>query len=151
MSTAPDSRVVLEQLLATNGLTPDTRLYREAMFSALHPTETPGVFRLAANATPGESVIDVYTAGHLAQAESVGAGLAFAESARPNWQETMELRTLRLDAGGGGLPDPHVEVEVRLGDLLAQGGQVYPVESVTVEKAWYCTMPAGDVLVRIVP
>ncbi|AMW06115.1 hypothetical protein [Gemmatimonas phototrophica] len=150
MSTSPDSRVVLDQLLATNGLTSETRLYREALFSALHPTETPGLFRLAANASPAESVIDVYGAGHLVQAESTGAGLAFAESARPNWQETMELRTLRLDTSHGALPDPHVEVEVQLGDLLAQGALVYPVESVTVEKAWYCTMPAGDVLVRLV-
>jgi hypothetical protein len=58
---------------------------------------------------------------------------------------------MRLNTGAsGGLPEPHVEVEVRLGDLLAQGALVYPVESVTVEKAWYCTMPAGDVIVRIV-
>ncbi len=151
MSTSPDTRAVLDELLATHGLTPDTPLFREALFSALHPTDTPGLFRVRANAAPSESVIDVYGAGHLAQAESVGAGLAFAESARPNWQETMELRTLRLDASGGGLPDPHVEVEVRLGDLLAQGALLYPVESVTVERAWYCTMPAGDVVVRIVP
>ena len=54
------------------------------------------------------------------------------------------------DASSGALPDPHVEVEVRLGDLLDQSAMVYPVESVTVERAWYCTMPERAVLVRIV-
>ena len=150
MSTSSDHRALHDQLLATNHLTADTRLYREALYSTLRPTETPGLFHLAPNAIPSESVIDVYGAIHLVQAQSAGAGLAFAETARPNWLETMEVRTLRADASSGALPDPHVEVEVRLGDLLDQGAMVYPVESVTVERAWYCTMPEGAVLVRIV-
>jgi hypothetical protein len=41
-----------------------------------------------------------------------------------------------------------VEVEVRLGDILRQGGLIYPVESVTVERVWYCTLPEGAVDVR---
>lgn len=41
-----------------------------------------------------------------------------------------------------------MEVEVRLQDILDQGGLVYPVESVTVERAWYCTLPAGSIEVR---
>jgi hypothetical protein len=45
-------------------------------------------------------------------------------------------------------PANHVEVEIRLGDILEQGGLVYPVESVTVERAWYCTLPAGSIEVR---
>jgi hypothetical protein len=151
--TTPDNTsAVMAQLLSSHGLTPDTRLYREALFSALKPADVAGTFRLSANAAPSESVIDVYGAGYVILAESAGAGLAFAETPRPNWQETMELRTLRLGANTEGtLPDPHVEVEARLGDLLAQGAKVYPVESVTVEKAWYCTMPAGEVVVRVVP
>ena len=137
------------EFLQTNGLSEDTRLYREAIFSALQPSATPGVFRLSANAAPGDSVIDVYGAGHLVQAESVGAGLSFAESSNPNWQETMELRVLRA-GNAGELADPVIEVEVRLGDLLRQGSRIYPVESVTVERAWYCTMPEGAVDVRLV-
>jgi hypothetical protein len=81
----------------------------------------------------------------------VGPGLAFAESARPDWQETLELRTIKAGGGrpgAGGLDT--VEVEVRLDDILRQGGLVYPVESVTVERAWYCTLPAGSVDVRAV-
>ena len=57
----------------------------------------------------------------------------------------MELRAVRARAGNH--PD-RVEVEVRVGDLLEQGAIMYPVESVTVERAWYFTLPAGSVDVR---
>jgi hypothetical protein len=105
------------------------------------------VFRIPANGAPAESVVDIYGAGHLVQAEQVGAGLAFARTATPNWQETMEMRVLRAD--GGAPPDPHIEVAVRVRDLLAQEGRAYPVESVTVEEALYWTLPAGFIEVRV--
>jgi hypothetical protein len=147
MTAPPDH--ALNQLLADHGLTPDTLLYRETMRGSLVPAETPGRFRLAANATPSESVVDVYGQGYLVQAEQVGAGLAFAETARPNWQETMEMRTLLANRGRlEPKPLDSVEVSVRLGDVLQQGGLIYPVESVTVEKAWYCTLPSGGIEVR---
>jgi len=142
----------LDKLLTQHGLKGDTRLYREAMRDSLKPADTPGAYRLAANAAPSESVIDIYGEGHLVQAEQVGPGLAFAESASPDWQETMELRAVK--AGRGRLDAPavdRVEVEVRLEDVLRQGGLIYPVESVTVERAWYCTLPEGWVQVRTVP
>lgn len=142
-------KAVLDQLLADNGFTPETRLYREVLMETLSPTEAAGVYRLAANAAPSEAVIDVYGQGHLVQAEQVGPGLAFAQSTRPDWQETMELRVLKAGAATREhLAAGRMEVELRLGDVLAQGGLVYPVESVTVEKAWYCTLPSGSVTVR---
>ncbi|WP_310568930.1 hypothetical protein [Gemmatimonas sp.] len=52
-------------------------------------------------------MINIYGAGHIVQAQSTGIGLAFAEIARPNWHETMELRTLRADASSAALPDAH--------------------------------------------
>jgi hypothetical protein len=143
------TQAALDKLLTEHGLAADTRLYREATPEALTPTETPGVFRLRANAAPSESVIDVYGQGYTVQAEEVGPGLAFAETPRPNWQETMEMRTLKAGHGPGApLQLPPVEVEVRLQDVLSQGGLVYPVESVTVERAWYCTLPAEGIDVR---
>jgi hypothetical protein len=150
--TAPRDRAAqaaLDQLLEEHGLTGDRKLYREAMRESLSATPTPGVYRLAANAHPSESVVDVYGQGHLVQAEQVGPGLAFAESASPNWQETMELRALQARRANATAPTvDRVEVEVRLQDILRQGGLLYPVESVTVERAWYCTLPAGSVEVR---
>ena len=150
MTSGNDTPAALNQLLADSGLTRDSSLFREVLFSSLAPSGTPGVFRIAANAHPSESVVDVYAQGHVVQAEQVGPGLAFAETARPNWQETMELRAMRLDKNGH-MPDPHVEIEVTLDEILQQGGLVYPVESVNVERAWYCTLPSGHVEVRVMP
>lgn len=144
-SSNDPTQAVLSTLLRDNNLTAESRLYREADPSMLEATDVPGVFRLKANPAPVESVIDVYGPGYVVQAEQIGPGLAFTDSQAPNWQETMELRALR-----SGKTD-RTEVEVRLGDLLAQGGRMYPVESVTVERAWYFTMPAGSVLVRALP
>jgi len=141
-------QAILSKLLEEHGLTGESRLFREAERSSLTSAGSAGNYRLAANPKPSESVIDVYGGpGYLVQAEQVGPGLAFAESASPNWQETMEMRTLRegneqKSAGG------RIEVEVRIHDILSQGGLMYPVESVEVERAWYFTLPSGSVEVR---
>jgi len=146
------TQAVLDKLLQEHGLTGDKRLYREAMREALTPTGTPGVYRLSANPTPSDAVIDVYGQGHLVQAEQVGPGLAFAEAAAPDWQETMEMRALKAGRGKLGVPSAdRVNVEVRVQDILRQGGLIYPVESVTVERVWYCTLPAQAVEVREAP
>ena len=146
------TQAALDKLLEEHGLAGDTRLYREAVRESLTPTNTPGVYLLLANANPSEAVVDVYGQGYLVQAEQVGPGLAFAESALLEWQETMEMRALKAGRSRLGAPPVHrVEVEVRLQDILRQGGLIYPVESVTVTRAWYCRLPAGSVEVREVP
>ena len=66
-------RSTLDKLLSDNGLTVDSRLYREAVRESLTPTGTPGVFQLAANASPSETGVDVYGAGGVVQAEQLGA------------------------------------------------------------------------------
>lgn len=136
---------VLSSLLDEHRLGGDRRLYREATRASLTPTDTPGLYRLSANRTPSEAVIDVYGQGYVVQAEQVGPGLAFAETASANWQETVEMRALKAREGDR---ESLVEVEVRVEDVLSQGGLIYPVESVTVERVWYCTLPAGSVQVR---
>lgn len=139
----------LNRFLEENRLVAETTLFREAMRDALQPTATPGVFRLQANPSPSESIVDIYGQGYVVQAEQVGAGLAFAESDQPNWQDTMEMRALKATrTSRARLAENHVEVETTLGDILRQGGLVYPVESVTVERAWYCTLPSGSIEVR---
>jgi hypothetical protein len=143
------TQAVLSKLLAEHRLEPATRLYREALRKSLTSTGSPGVYRLEANASPVESVVDVYGPGYVVQAEQVGPGLAFAETATPNWQETMELRALRaLGNTVEHAAADRVEVEIRIEDVLRQGGLVYPVESVTTERAWYCTLPSGSIEVR---
>ncbi len=137
-----------KRMLADHGLTLDSRLYREAVFRDLAPTGDVDTFLLHAKTRPLESVVDIYGNGHIVQADSLGKGLAFAQTPTPNWQETMELRAMKGLTSAH--PEARVEVEVLIADILAQGGKLYPVESVTVEKAWYCTMPVGSVAVRIV-
>ncbi len=141
------AQAILTRLMNESGLTGETRLYRETELRALTPTGVPGEYHLRANPSPRESVVDVYGPGYVVQADQVGPGLAFAESASPHWQETMELRALRAkDTAERSIE--HVEVEVRLEDILSQGGLMYPVESVTVERAWYFTLPSGSIQVR---
>ena len=104
---------------------------------------------ITANAHPAESVVDVYGPGYVVQAEEVGPGLAFAAIPTPSWQETTEMRAMRRSTAMSAMgTNDRVEVEVRLADLLSQGGRIYPVESVTVERVWYFTLPAGGVEVR---
>lgn len=137
--------------MGEHNLRPDTRLYREAVRGSLVSAGAPAMYRLQANAQPSESVVDVYGQSYLVQADQVGPGLAFAESALPAWQETMEMRAMKVGPGKAALaPEDRVEIEVLLKDILDQGGLIYPVESVTVEKVWYCTLPSGSITVRAI-
>ena len=61
----------------------------------------------------------------------MGPDLAFAESSDNEWS-TSERKT----------------IEVRLEEVLGQGGLIYPVESVITERVWYFTLPQGWVTVR---
>ena len=140
---------VLERLLVENGLSAETRLFREVLSKNLRLTEVGGVLELSANRSPGETVVDIYKKGNAVPAGEVGAGLAFAETPRGGWQDTMELRVQHAGERTRELLSlERMEVFVRLGDVLDQGGLIYPVQSVTVEKAWYCTLPTGLVHVR---
>lgn len=143
------AQAILSRLLEEHGLTGESRLFREAERKSFSPAGTPGRYRLDANSSPSESVVDVYGPGYVVQAEDVGPGLAFAEAATTAWQDSVVLRSLRVaDIVEQGVADDNVEVEVRLEEVLRQGGLMYPVESVEVEKAWYFTLPEGSVEVR---
>ena len=117
----------------SNGLTVESRLYRYTLPEHLEPTGDGGYWEITANSDPSEAVIDVYGQGHSALAVHVGAGLAFAESVDNAWRS-----------------DGRRCVELQLGDVLGQGGVVYPVESITTEPVWYVTIPTGKVRVRLV-
>jgi hypothetical protein len=126
-----DPKAVMDELMRENGLSEDTRLYRATLPEFLSPTDVPEEFLISANTSPSEAVVDVYGGGFTCLAETVGAGLAFVEAADNEWR--AEGRTA---------------VSLRLGDALAQGGRLYPVESVITERTWYVTMPSGSMGVR---
>ncbi len=135
MSTDSESRAsALSDLMQAHGLTGDTRLYRAQLPEFLAEAGEDGVFLASGNPDASEAVIDIYGGGHMAVADSLGVGLAFTESRENQWEE-----------------EDRVGVEIRLGDVLDQGGLIYPVESVITEKVWYLTLPTGSVRVRRLP
>lgn len=131
---SPATNIALEDLIQKNDFSGETRLYRQSLSEFLEPTDQPGVFRVSANADPSEAVVDNYGEDNVSLAAHTGPGLAFTDSPDNEW-----------DA-----PD-RVGIEVRLQDILDQGGLIYPVESVITSRVWYLTIPEGTVLVRKLP
>ena len=121
----------LAELMQSNHLTAESRLYRYSLSEFLTPTDDPAVFEISANEDPSEAVVNVYEQGHVVLAVHIGAGLAFSESRDNDWRET-----------------DRVCIELRLQDVLDQEGRIYPVESITTEQAWYVTLPRGTIRVR---
>lgn len=129
-----DSRNDFLELMRHHGITPETRLFRATLSRFLSESPEGQELHISANEHPSEAVIDIYSQGHICLAEQVGAGLAFAENADNQWIE-----------------EDRVVVELEVGDVLEQGGCLYPVESVITEKVWYATLPSGKVRVRRCP
>jgi len=118
--------------MRSNQLTAETRLYRCSLPEFVKPTSDPGVVEISANEDPSEAVTDVYGQGHVTLAVHLGAGLAFTESKDNDWRS-----------------DTRCCLELRLGDVLEQGGLIYPVESITTDRVWYVTIPQGHIRVRV--
>jgi hypothetical protein len=116
--------------MRSNGFSGESRFRRHTLPDYLSPTDDDGVFLVSANTDPSEAVTDVYTGGHGALAVNMGPGLAFTESTGEEWAS-----------------DDRRIVEVRLQDVLDQGGRIYPVDSIITERIWYFTLPDGSVRV----
>jgi hypothetical protein len=115
-----------------HALTPNTLLYRHTLpeFLDFDPaTATSGRVSAAPNA--GEALVDIYGQGHVVVAAHVGPGLALAPDAS-EWES----------------PDRHL-IGVRLGDVIDQGGRLYPVESVITSTVWFASLPAGSVAAQL--
>ena len=120
------------EFLAANELDAESQLYRYSLPEHLSNTDDGG-HRLSANADPSEAVTNVYGQGHVELAVHLGPGLSFSESPENSWKDARRIC-----------------VELRLADVLEQGGRIYPVESITTERVWYVTLPEGSVRVRVV-
>lgn len=127
-SAQPDS---LATFLAEQGLSPDTLLYRATLPEFVSQTED-GSTRISAHPDAGEAVVDIHHTGHTLVANQFGPGIALSITRENEWVE--EDRAL---------------VEVRLADVLDQGGVIFPVVSVIADTVFYCTLPAGSVAVRV--
>jgi hypothetical protein len=124
----------LTTLIEANGWDRSTRFFRHNLRSHLDPAPEPGLFRMRANPDPTEAVEDIYAGGHTAQASDKGPGLAFSDEPDDQWSS----------------PD-HVCVSIRLGDVLDQGGVIYPVQSVITASVWYMTLPGESIEARVEP
>jgi hypothetical protein len=120
----------LRQVLEESGFTSDTILFRESLEDFLSQDPDTGAWTIAANPDPSEAVVNVYEGGATSLAAQIGPGLAFTTTSDSQWSE-----------------DGRTTVAVRLGDVLKQGGRIYPVLSVITEPVFYLTLPAGRVQV----
>ena len=128
---SPEDLEKLNELMRSSGFSGESRFYRQTLPEFLTPTDEAGVFRVSANDDPSEAVIDIYGGDHVSLARQMGPGLAFAETPDNEW-----------------VAPGRKTVQVRLQDVLDQGGLVYPVESVITERVWYFTLPQGWVNVQ---
>jgi hypothetical protein len=131
VESAQKTKEALAELLSEYALSKESVLYRATLPEHLEKGDGNEFAWISANPDPSEAVVNVYGTGHLSQASDMGPGLAFAEQEDNSWIESER-----------------VLVSLRLGDVLDQGGLVYPVESVIIERVWYLTLPTGRVKVR---
>jgi hypothetical protein len=121
----------LEELMKQNSFTENTIMYRYTLPEFLTQTEND-LYRLNANPNATEIVEDLYKSGHSIPGSEIGQGLAFFVNKEPEYD----------------LPEKKC-VKVRLGDIIKQGGLLYPDFSTFSEGCFYMTMPGGFVDVEL--
>jgi hypothetical protein len=121
----------LKQLLSENGFDENTILYRYTLPEFLEPIDD-NRYKLSANPNATEVVEDLYDTGYSIAARELGKGLSCFIQKEPDYQ----------------LPE-HTCVKIRLGDILSQGGLVYPDHSNFAEGSYFLTMPNGFVEVEL--
>lgn len=120
----------LTNLMKIEGLTKDTKFYRYT--SEKHLERVEDKYRISANENATEMIEDYYGNGHLIMAKNVGKGLAFT------LEKDNEYKS-----------ENAICVELRLADILDQGGLVYPDRSSYEIGTYFLTMPSGSVIVTI--
>lgn len=110
----------LENLIESEGLTPETKLYRYTNS------------QVKANPKAQEMVVNHYANGYITKAEEVGSGLAFCLSKENEYKEEGKSC-----------------IEIRLKTIIDQGGKIYKDKSSFQYDSWYLTMPKGEAVVRL--
>jgi hypothetical protein len=121
----------MENLMISEGLTPETKLYRYT--NAHHVIKNDSEETMVkANTEAQEMVVDHYTSGHITKAKEVGAGLAFCISRENEYKEEGKLC-----------------IEISLKTIIDQGGKAYKDKSSFEYDSWFLTMPEGDAVVKV--
>lgn len=128
-----EEQQILDKLMAEYHLTPESTLIRYT--GKRHLKEEGGTHYLMAKKEPIEMVVDRYHGfWEVFNATEIGQGISFLSEQEEEYES-----------------DERVCVEVKLGDILNQGGLVYSVTSLpSYIKAFFCTLPEGKVRVTVI-
>ena len=123
----------LTKFMQENDLTPDSKLYRYTSKDYLK--EVDNMFFIEAKSNPLDMVIDNYHgSSHVFISSNIGQGLSFLTAKEDEYENSER-----------------VCVELDLKNVLNQGGFVYAVTSLPAYlKAFFCTLPEGEVKVKVV-
>ena len=131
-SMAKDKKI-LEKFMFEHKLNEDSILYRYTSKNYL--IEEKGSHFIKAKSEPIEMVIDDYNGyGEVFIASEIGHGLAFLT----NREEEYEI-------------EDRVCVEIKLSDIIKQGGLIYKVTSLPAYlTSYFATLPSGTIKVKII-
>ena len=121
----------LKNLMESERLTPETKLYRYTNARHLYKNEL-GQTMVKANIAAQEMVINHYSNGYITKAEEVGTGLAFCISKDNEYKEEGKLC-----------------VEIDLKTIIDQGGKIFKDKSSFEYDSWFLTMPEGGAIIEV--
>jgi hypothetical protein len=120
----------LSTLMKSEGLSRDTMFYRYTTEKHLEEFEE-GKYKLFANDEATEIIEDYYKTGQLIMAKYIASGLAFTTEKDTDYKSDLKMC-----------------VEMRLSEILDQGGLVYPDPGSFETSSYFLSIPNGFVLVR---
>ena len=128
-----EEQQILSAFMQENHLTPESKLYRYTSRSYLK--EIDGHLYLEAKTNPSDMVIDRYHGfWEVFMSSEIGKGISFLSNMEKEYERSER-----------------VCVEIKLENVLEQGGLVYKVTSLPAYiNAFFCTLPEGKVKVLIV-
>ena len=131
-SLSKADKEILENILEENKLNANTILYRFTSEKYLKKNKD-GKEVLAANDEPVEMLVDTYKGhGHVFIASDIGPGLSFLTEPLDEYER-----------------EDRICISVKLSDLLAGGGLVYKVTSLSAYiSAFFFTLPGKEVVVE---
>ena len=128
-----EEREILSKFMQDNNLTNESKLVRYTSKSYLK--ELNGKLYLEAKKEPLDMVVDRYHGfWEVFKASEIGQGISFLSNREAEYES-----------------HDRVCVEIRLKDVLDQGGLIYSVTSLPAYiKAYFCTLPDSKVKVNLV-
>jgi hypothetical protein len=129
----PEELAMLTRFMNENDLSQESKLFRYTSKDYLN--EIDGKYYIEAKTEPLDMVIDNYQgSSHVFISSDIGQGLSFLTAKEDEYQSSDRIC-----------------VELNLKDVLDQGGLIYEVTSLPAYlKAFFCTLPEGNVKVTVV-